>query len=589
MRKRLWTSLLLVIPFLGACNMDIDVPSSSENPATSEASSSSEEAKESSVTSAVPETELAFKDYAEKKGKDQLFNHELFYRNDLEIDMGDPMMVYDDSDGYFYAYGTRGTTSFHCFRSKTLSDWERLDDCYTPPSGTWSKDGLWAPDIQKINGKWYLYYTGAYHNNGTSNCQIGVAVADKPYGPFVQVPGTDGTLKTTPFEFKESNSKYCTVLDQHVFQDDDGELYMYFSYDMKKCRSVDYAGYPVQELWGVKMTSPTSWDLSTLTRLASPGLAKITDTERTVEWETWSTSFDKTMECLEGPYMVKRGGKYFLTYVANSYVDTVYNVGYAVSDSPLSGFVKPNDEPLQNMLLGVPGNDGTYVNTRYLGFMTGTGHASICKVGNEYMFAYHAHRNRDKWGVDNDEYRCLAYDYLYFDKDNVPYTRGPTWSINRLPNKVTGYHNAALEEGTTLTGSSSISGVEYLNDNFSYRGNTDNTRVAQLIRKEADATGESTVTMKFAEKKTIKYLLIGNSYKYEYKLDFIDKIDFGNGNVVKNVLFNQGYYRTSPNKWIFPHSCFVVELENEVESDEITFTFNSNNPYSLSEIEVYAK
>lgn len=533
--------------------------------------------------------ELGFKDYSEKKGKDQDFNHELFYRNDLELDMGDPMLVYDDESGYFYAYGTRGTTTFHCFRSKALSNWERLDDCYVPESSAWSKSGLWAPDIHKINGKWYLYYTGGFKNNGTSNCQIGVAVADKPYGPYKQVVGDDGTLGTTPFTMRESASKYCTVLDQHVFVDDDGEMYMYFSYDMKKCRSQDYAGYPVQEIWGVKMTSPTSWDLSTLTRLLSPGLAKLSDKERSVEWETWSTSFSGDMECLEGPYMIKKNGKYLLTYVGNSYVDTVYNVGYAVSSSPLGEYEKPNSYPLENMLLGVPGNDGSYVNTRYLGFQTGTGHASICQIGNEYMFAYHAHRNRNVWGYDNDEYRCLGYDYLYFTEDGTPYTRGPTWSINRLPEKVTGYHNYALDKDTQFSSTGNITGLNYLHDNFSFRGQTDSGRAKQNIRKEADFEGETKVSVKLASKKKVKYLLIGNSYSYNYKLDFIDKISFGEGRVVKNVMFNQGYYCTKPNKWIFPHSCFVVELNEEVETDNITFTFNSNNAYSLSEIEIYAK
>ncbi len=535
--------------------------------------------------------ELSYKSYSEKKGKDQDFNHDLFYRNDLELDMGDPMMLYDDESGYFYAYGTRGTTTFHCFRSKTLSNWERLDDCYVPEPGAWSQTNLWAPDIHKINGKWYLYYTGEFKNNGTSNCQIGVAVADKPYGPYKQVVGDDGTLATSPFTMKESSSKYCTVLDQHVFVDDDGEMYMYFSYDMRKSRKEDYAksNYPVQEIWGVKMTSPTSWDLSTLTRLLSPGLAKLSDKKRTIEWETWSTSFNGDMECLEGPYMIKRNGKYLLTYVGNSYVDTVYNVGYAFASSPLGEYTKPNSYPLENMLLGVPGNDGTYVNTRYLGFQTGTGHASICQVGDEYMFAYHAHRNRNVWGYDNDEYRCLGYDYLYFKEDGTPYTRGPTWSINRLPEKVTGYHNVALDKDTKFSYSGKVTGLDYLHDNFSYRGNTDSKRVEQDVRKEADFEGLSRVSVKLAEKKKVKYILVGNSYTYDQKLDFIDKIHFGEGRYVKSVLFNQGYYRTKPNKWIYPHSSFVIELDEEVSTDTITFTFNSNQPYSLSEIEIYAK
>ncbi len=551
-------------------------PSKSESVAPSSENSSESE----------NETELSFKDYNAKNTK---FNNDLFYRNDLELDMGDPMMVYDEETGYFYASGTRGTTTFHCLRSKNLANWERMDDMFVPESSSWSRENLWAPDIQHINGKWYLYYTGKFENNGGSNCQIGVAVSDKPYGPYKQVKGPDGTLKTTPFMMRESEKKYCTVLDQTVFQDDNGDLYMYFSYDMRKSRKQDYAGYNVQEIWGVKMTSPTSWDLSTLKRLASPGLARLSDKNRTVEWETWSTSFSGDMECLEGPYMIKKNGKYFLTYVGNSYVDTVYNVGYAVSDSPLGDFVKPNSKPLENMLLGVPGNDGTYVNTRYLGFMTGTGHASICKIGDEYMFAYHAHRNRNVWGYNDDEWRCLGYDYLYFDANGVPYTNGPTYSINRLPNKITGYHNLSLDNGTVFSSEGKLTGLDYLHDNFTFRGQTNYERADQDVRKEADFEGKVDVKVKLEAKKKVKFILVNNSYSFDYKLDFIDKIGFGEGRVVKNVLFNQGYYRTKPNKWIFPHSDFVIELTEEVETDEITFTFDSNKPYSLGEIEIYGK
>ncbi len=572
----------------GASESSSSLPAESSESASSETTSASESGDSSRENSSFDEaeTELSFKDYSAKNAK---FNHDLFYRNDLEVDMGDPMMVYDEKTGYFYASGTRGTKSFHCFRSKNLGDWEQMDDMFVPESSSWSKDNLWAPDIEYINGKWYLYYTAGFYNNGTSNCQIGVAVSDTPYGPYKQVEGPDGTLGTTPFMVRESETKYCTVLDQTVFQDDNGDLYMYFSYDMKKCRSEDYRGYPVQEIWGVKMTGPTSWDFSTLTRLASPGLAKLSDTERTVEWETWSTSFTGDMECLEGPFMIKKNGKYFLTYVGNSFVDTVYNVGYAVSDSPLGEFVKPNSKPLENMILGVPGNDGSYVNTRYLGFMTGTGHASICRVGNEYMFAYHAHRNRNVWGYDDDEYRCLAYDFLYFDENGTPYTNGPTYSINRLPNLITGYHNLSLDEGSIFSSEGEVTGLDYLHDNFSFRGQTDYQRAEQNVRKEADFEGKVNVKVKLEAKKKIKFILVNNSYTYDNKLDFIDKVNFGEGRVVKNVLFNQGYYRTKPNKWIFPHSDFIIELDEEVETDEITFTFDSNTAYSLGEIEIYGK
>lgn len=529
-----------------------------------------------------PSAILEYKDYSDSN--DLTYNKNLYYRNDLQIDMGDPMIVYDDKTGYFYASGTRGTLSFHCFRSKDLNDWEKIDDMFIPESNSWSKTDLWAPDIQYINGKWYLYYTAAmkYTSNGLqkSNCQMGVAVSDNPYGPYIQVPGTDGTLATTPFELKINDTTYASVLDQHVFQDDDGQLYMYFSYAMKESRPQDYAGYPVQEIWGVKMKSPTEWDLTTLTRLVSPGLKKLSDSERTIDWETWSPSFAGEMECVEGPYMIKKNGKYLLTYTANSYVDTVYNVGYAVSDSPLGIFDKPNDKYLSNMILGVPGQQGSYINTRYLGFMTGTGHASIFKVGDEYMFAYHAHLNRHEWGNQYpDNYRALAYDYLYFDENGTPYANGPTWSINRLPNKVTGYRNLALDENVAISGSGE--NLNYLNDNYTNRAyNTEE------VNKEANFEGKCVIKIKLDGTKKVKFLQIANSYNVNRKIDYITEIDFGDRRVVQDVLFNQSYVKKSPS-FIFPHSSFIVELDEEIQTDEITITIDGYENFSLGEVEIY--
>ena len=42
--------------------------------------------------------------------------------------------------------------------------------------------------------------------------------------------------------------------------------------------------------------------------------------------------------------MLKHNGKYYMTYSANGCWNKYYNVCYAISDSPLSGFVKPYEE-----------------------------------------------------------------------------------------------------------------------------------------------------------------------------------------------------------------------------------------------------
>lgn len=360
---------------------------------------------------------------------------------------------------------------------------------------------------------------------------------------------------------------------------------MFFSYDTGKS-SDPLVNNGTAEIWGVELIDPVTWDLSTLTRLISAGYKQLSDENRTIEWETWSPSFSGDMECVEGPYMIKQNGKYYLTYCANSYVDTEYAVGYAVADSPLGTYVKPDDTFLQNMICGVPGQTGTYINTRYLGFQTGTGHASICKVGDEYLLAYHAHYNRDKWGALRDEYgeksewRALGVDYLLFDEEGMPYTNGPTWSLVRLPEAVTGYENLALQATFTIQGEN----VQYLNDNFTNRA----YRTEEVVREAQFKAGTRSVEIKFDTPVSVRAINIVNSYDYSKKTDFISQIDFGEGRGIVNVLFNQRYLNKEQS-FIFPHAAYNVELEEELVTDRIVITFESDIDFAVGEIEVIGR
>lgn len=504
-------------------------------------------------------------------------------------DMGDPFILY--YEGYYYAYGTRGTTTFHCFRSKDLSHWERLPDCFTPESGSWSRYNLWAPDIQKIGDKFYLYYTAKYeYADGTDHCQIGVAIADTPYGPFKQFAGTNAlgdtiTLADTPFQGLEKN----TILDATVFQDDDGELYMYFSFDLRggdeehRKMATDSA---TAEIWGVKMIDAVTWDISTLTPLLCAGYQKYTDAYPKIAWERWSPSFDSItgMECLEGPYMFKSNGKYYLTYCANSYVDINYAVGYAVSDNPLSGFEKPNDTYLENMLLGVPAEAGTYTANRYVDFMTGTGHASIFQTGSgEYMFAYHAHYTRGHWGEGaHGEWRCLSVDYIYFNDDGVPYTNGPTYSLQNTPSDVSGYSN--------IIGRATVKGegenIEYLTDNYT------SSRFGTKEPDGREATferGTRSIEITFSEPVTVRAVNIYNSFDASKTVDAIKQIDFGNGNGIVNAQFNSRYYSEKYSDFVYPHAAFNILLDEELTTDRIVITISSEFDFALGEIEIIGK
>lgn len=74
----------------------------------------------------------------------------------------------------------------------------------------WASKQMWAPDAATKNGKYYLYFPA---RNQEGVFQIGVAVGDKPEGPF----------KAEPEPIKGSYS-----IDPATFVDDDGEAYLYF-------------------------------------------------------------------------------------------------------------------------------------------------------------------------------------------------------------------------------------------------------------------------------------------------------------------------------------------------------------------------
>ena len=74
----------------------------------------------------------------------------------------------------------------------------------------WAGRQMWDTDAAYKNGKYYLYFPA---KDKTDIFRIGVAVSDKPEGPFVPEP-------------YPINGSYS--IDPAVFKDDDGKHYMYF-------------------------------------------------------------------------------------------------------------------------------------------------------------------------------------------------------------------------------------------------------------------------------------------------------------------------------------------------------------------------
>lgn len=132
----------------------------------------------------------------------------------VNYSLPDPTIV-EGGDGYFYLYATEDIRNLPIHRSKDLVNWELVGTAFTRETRPTfePKGGLWAPDINIINGKYVLYYSMSVWG-GEWTCGIGVATADKPEGPFTdhgklfRSNEIDVQNSIDPFYIEEGGKKY---------------------------------------------------------------------------------------------------------------------------------------------------------------------------------------------------------------------------------------------------------------------------------------------------------------------------------------------------------------------------------------------
>lgn len=137
------------------------------------------------------------------------------YKNPvINYSLPDPTVI-QANDGYFYLYATEDIRNTPIYRSQDLVNWKFVGTAFTDATRPTfePKGGLWAPDINYINGKYVLYYSMSVWG-GEWTCGIGVATADKPRGPFTDrgklFRSNEIGVKNSidPFYVEESGKKY---------------------------------------------------------------------------------------------------------------------------------------------------------------------------------------------------------------------------------------------------------------------------------------------------------------------------------------------------------------------------------------------
>ena len=105
------------------------------------------------------------------------------------------------------------------FSSSDLVTWKKHARIIDTASIKWAKRAMWAPSIIQKNNKYYLFFAANDIQNDQEYGGIGVGVSDAPSGPFKDHLGK-------PLIDKFHNG--AQPIDQFVFRDDDGKIYMYY-------------------------------------------------------------------------------------------------------------------------------------------------------------------------------------------------------------------------------------------------------------------------------------------------------------------------------------------------------------------------
>lgn len=111
----------------------------------------------------------------------------------LDEDFPDPAVLHAP-DGFYYAYATQTQrngrwVNIQLARSKDLVHWNELGDALpTKPGWASTTQDFWAPHVQR-EGSRYIMYLSVKPNNAddTHGMCLGVATASSPVGPFVDI------------------------------------------------------------------------------------------------------------------------------------------------------------------------------------------------------------------------------------------------------------------------------------------------------------------------------------------------------------------------------------------------------------------
>ena len=555
------------------------------------------------------EVELPHYSY-ENTAIDGNYNHNLFYRNDLDVKYGDPTTIYiaeGEYAGTFLTSGTSSGTGYSVSTSKNFIDWDSSGDGFVPAKNHFGVTKFWAPQLMydkdarwgdynkgtadeaDKKGLFFMFYCAATSNNmptlPVNTNYLAVAIATEPGGPYTEYTGTnqngtrmDASVPLFNIEYinPENPAALCTTLDDNAangwelyrvgrsfidpapFVDPvTGDKYLFFC----RNRCVD----STNEIWGVKMKDWVTPDYTTVTRITAFEYITVAgaiaaDRNQKYDVKGWTQKID------EGPFAYYADGTYYMTFSIGSTNDKLYPVGQATATSPLGPYTKVQGE--DGGLVCVPGSDWD---------INSSGHHSFLEVGDELWIVYHSYPISASGALGS---RGQGFDRVFIHENNkgqkVLHANGPTKNIQALPEVVSGYKNVAPLATVSATHVAKESDAKYLSDNLiAMHGDTDISYFNDWT-PEFEVDGKETViTLDFNDYVTARAIMIYNSHEYKNSFNEIAKIEMA----FKNKDGQTGV--AVIDKLGFNMSANVVPLDYIYSEDELNDIENLDDYYTI--------
>ncbi|GAB2832416.1 glycoside hydrolase family 43 protein [Ferruginibacter profundus] len=242
---------------------------------------------------------------------------------------------------------------FDAFSSTDLVHWNTHTHILDTAAIKWAKRAMWAPAIVQKGKKYFFFFAANDIQNDNEKGGIGVAVADKPEGPFKDYLGK-------PLIDKFYNG--AQPIDQFVFKDKDGQYY------------IIYGG----------------WQHCNIARLKNDFTGIVPFKDGTLFKEITPKGY------VEGPFMFMRNNKYYFMWSEGGWTGPDYSVAYAVADSPFGPFERVGKVLEQDSAVA-----------------TGAGHHSIIHNAKKDLWYIVYHRRPLGETAANNRATCI--EPLFFD------------------------------------------------------------------------------------------------------------------------------------------------------------------------------